>query len=1154
MRKSIDEQALEFCREVLAGLEVAFDVEIVLPSSIGADVQAERSKVSSLEQISRTAGLPAEIIWVYAICLIASIALLLAAIYILAKKVIIRSRRSSADAESNMLPVICLLIGACFFGALPLGFHESLLATDNPLSAVLLGAPFGVYDCLTMLLFEGRLDSFYGLIFGLGETYSGFASGYLLYVTCLYVIAPIAIAATAISMFKGRVYLLRAITLAKRQADRGRVYIFEGVNDRSLAFVKNLKKKADKYGGFELPLVIFTCVSKDDEEKQSGEIRDLACKNVRFIDSSAETLLAEVFRALRGKPFKSLHVFFFGDDQGSDLGATISFLRNMAVWTSCFDEGENDPAAIEKRLREIDRDVKEGVKGARNLRFTDDGVPRYHVYCACSGRSDEPTLDSMRGIKGIDVRIIDEGREAIYDLLWNNPMHKTLPPHYLLEELDEQQCKKASLVVVILGLGEYGFEAFRSIFWLGQIVDVELNIFVIDQMAEGDFEDKVDYWCPELRSSKYLSPSNDFAEDSDGRQQTYTYYQATVGKRDFNATLKMVHEKIVAISKRSSETGLGRVSPYCVVALGEDDLSTDAAISMRQVFCGDGEDADGLLEPLVYVNIFDHSRHAVIEKMNGTKLPMSLIPFGSIERIFTESYIVDSPLEALAFAVHGAFRERKDGETESDVRIERYLDYTEWQMNRLSSAANALAIRSKLWALGLDMETHEEGECFDKQDWGLLADAIERLREPYEEALDNDSDYSINEFLSSGHQLCRMARAEHDRWVALYLTEGWTSMSPKASLHFRFRGMNNGRHDSHLLMRHPFIVPFDELSEISKRVGKDDARLNDVKAVIGLEDMLSGAIGYGEKKRTVSIVRDSDPGLYVVSRAVGGAGGVYEKKPGTSGFHAFATDEPGLLFHNILEDGTEESPGVFMCGLLGEVWRIEKLPKGMSMAQLKGEHYPEKLNERYVIDGNNSEDGKGIRYQDLKTLPEPIGWRAQGFESVEDALRSYTSWSYDFSGCTSLRYRKPEDGKPKAFDGREKDYPESQYILAVPADSNWTDRYVQGSYTEYWVNRENNVWDKRLEHGSGDWIACALVECSEKARPRNTPIWEIEDTMGKRRFFCPDIFIVDKSKGKKGRPYVINGVVFEQTYQMVSEARIEVATSNRSLSEKKTDV
>lgn len=378
-------------------------------------------------------------------------------------------------------------------------------------------------------------------------------------------------------------------------------------------------------------------------------------------------------------------------------------------------------------------------------------------------------------------------------------------------------------------------------------------------------------------------------------------------------------------------------------------------------------------------------------------------------------------------------------------------------------------------------------------------------------------------------------------------------MSPKASLHFRFRGMNSGRHDSHLLMRHPFIAPFDELGEISKRVGKDDARLNDVKAVIGLEDVFSGAIGYGEKRRTVSIVRDPDPGLYVVSRAVGGIGGIYEKKPGTTGFHAFATDEPGLLFHNILEDGTEESPGVFMCGLMGEVWQIEKLPEGMSMEQLKGEYYPEKINERYVIDSDGSKDGAGIRYQDLKALPEPNGWRAQGFESVEDALRSYTSWTYDFSGCTSLRYRKPEDGKPKAFDGREKDYPEAQYILAVPADSSWTDRCVQGSYTEYWVNRENNVWDKRLDHGQGDWIVCTLVECSGKTLPRNTPTWELTDVMGNTRVFCPDIFIAKEPKGKKGRPYVINGVIFERTYEKVEETRIGAAVAERSLPEKKTD-
>ncbi|MBR0405827.1 MAG: hypothetical protein IJI68_11630 [Eggerthellaceae bacterium] len=1091
------------------------------------------------DAMSQGIGVPAGFIWVYIVCFIISAALFISTVCILARKVIARSRYSSADAESNMLTVICLLVVACLIGSLPLGIHEALQNTDNVLSAVLLGVPFGMYDCLNILLLEGRLDTFYNLLLSIGGSYSGFACVYLFYITCLYVIAPIAIAATAISMFRGRVSLMRAKSLAKKQADWGRVYVFEGVNDRSLSFVRDVKRKTAKESAYKAPLVIFAGVNREDAERRSGEIRDLSCKNIRFIDASAETLLAEVFASLKGRPFKSLHVFFFGDDQGSDLGLTLNFLRNLAGWTSLLcRSAERDPFS-ESQLADIDENILAGHVGARRLRFTDQGIPRYHVYCACSGRSDEPALDSMKGISGIDVRIVDEGREAVFDLLWNHPLHKNLPPHYLLEEQDELHYKKADLVVVVLGAGEYGFEAFRALCWLGQIVDVELSLFVIDQMTREEFEDKVDYWCPDLRNSDCFSSPGIRSDGEGGRRQTLMYYQATVGKRDFNETLQEIHRQIVSISKESVKKGLGKVSPYCIVSLGDDNLNTDAAISMRQVFCGDGEDAGGLLEPSVFVNIFDYSRHAVIRKMNGSKLPMSLQPFGSFERIFTEGYIVDSPLESLAFAVHSAFEESRDGESAVQKQVRSYLDYTSWQMNRLSSEANALAIRTKLWALGLDMEMGKKNGHCERSGQGLLEDAIGRLFAPFADAMSSGDAEWQADFFASDHQLARMTRAEHDRWVALYMTEGWTGMSPKASLHYLFRGMNDGRHDSHLLMRNPFIAPFDQLGEISKRVGREDARLNDIRAITGLELVMGDSIGYGEERYAISIVPDSDPGLFVVDSVLQDKGGVYEKKPGTTGFFAFATDEPGFMFHNVLEDGTQESPGVFICGTMGEIWRIEKLPDGKTLGQLAGDYYPEKLNERYVLDDEGADDGRNIRFDDLAHLPVPKGWQESGaFENAQDALRSYTSWVYDFDGCRKIRYRKPGDEKPKSFDGVEKEYPETQFILAAQTDCGWNERCIQGSYTEYWVNREKNVWGQELDHGGGDWIVCGLVDCSGRDIPQGVPRWETIDASGLVRTFCPETFIGKGEAYKKARPYVINGNVFERTYQRADEVRL----------------
>ncbi|MGN0261848.1 MAG: hypothetical protein ACI4B9_03265 [Eggerthellaceae bacterium] len=1083
---------------------------------------------------------------------------LLIAVFVSIWKIFSFSKESSARAKSQMLSVISLIIAACYFATLPMAVHEAWDLLGNAGLAIAAGVLMGLYNALAMFFFESNLatlQAFLNQYVALLPSMQPFASGYVVFLAVLYTLAPIGIAATAISMFKGRVSLIIAVMLMRNRARNSRIYLFDGISDKSLAFVKNLRMKTDNPSnrigvGAVAPLVVFANVSKNAEEKASGEIKALSCRTIRFIDADCDTLLRETFRGLHGKAFWSLHVFFFGDDSGLNLGSAIGFMRSLAAWTSPY----GDRTCSEADLRAIDRMVEgkdatqEQIRNARALRFTDEGAPRYHIYCSSRGRSDEQTLDSVVGIRGFDIRIVDEARAGVYDLMWNHPLHKTLPPHYLLLDQGNEDARRANLVVIILGAGDHGFEAFRAACWLGQIVDVDMTIFVIDRMSRQDFFNKVDYWCPQLRNNGCFSSWGMRTDASEGHHANVRFWRAAAGERSFNEALREVHGQVAAISQESEGKGFGKVVPYCVVSLGEDDLSTDAALSLRQAFCGSGDGAEQLISPKIYVNVKNHSKHPVIERMNGTKLPLSLIPYGSLDRIFTEESIVASPQEALAFAVHSSFSTLHDGQSDREKRIEDFLSYTRWQMGRLSSTANALAMRSKLWAFGLDMEMNpiDMAEASSRNtslaDYGgsaqhFLEAALDRMCQPLSEQLRDP--LKREQLFASDCKLARMARAEHDRWLALYLTEGWISMSPKASMNFRLRGMSDGRHDSHLLMRHPFIAPFDRLGRISQLVGKEDTRLHDVYSVTNMKAILSSQMGYGLCRYKATVKVAMDPGLYLLEGVSRGTARIFRKKPGTAGFHAFAIDDDSLVFHNRLEDGTDEAPGVFVCGLMGEVWKIENLPLSgkMRLSDLSGDCFPEKFNARYVIDCGEG-PGRNIRFDDLKELPVPKDWEKRGtFRNPIEAMASYGYWNYDFSSCCEIRYRREGDEPPVDCFGGEKAIPAAQYILAVKAGEEWAGACIKGTYAEYWINRSENVWGDRLEHGGGDWIVCSLADCAGRSLPSEIPVWCERGEDGEERLLCPEVFLGCGSSAERERPYVINGAVFQKTYEIANSLK-----------------
>lgn len=654
------------------------------------------------------------------------------------------------------------------------------------------GAFLVPYDVATFILFEGRIDTFHDLFLEAGAAESvQFTRAYLALMQTLYVVTPIAAAFAAYAAFTQLLknFSLKFHVWQYRHRPGARIYLFEGMNDRSIVFVKNLFEHDDvtetrKYHGKRL--CVFAGVSREDRERESTMVDRFYRYPVLFTDLDSVEVLSMLEHHSRSpiRAIESLHVFFFGDEEGKNLSDAIRLIERLVKMVPLVESDD-----------ELTRTA---------ARFA-GGEPRYHVYCACRGISDELTFDSIEGTQGFDVRVVDETREVIYDLLFDFPLYSTLTcsPERLIEAATDlaapnrrledaaRVSEPAYLTVLIIGCGRYGLEALKACVWSGQIPGVVLRIHVIDGKPEHDMMMSIGRKCPELLGGGLFE---------------FYYHEARVDDLEFIQALHIV---------RDGESGAGgamtqatpplplQTRPYVIVTLGDDDLNTDTALAVRKFFYGDG--TRPIIEPDIHVNVYDERRHETVSNLRSVdgagSLPYAIDPFGGIGHIFSEEHLVDSAIEKLAYNANASYWGMFEpgcptptGRAFEDAKQMLFLGYSAWQMNRLSSVANAIGIRTKMWVLGFDFVDGPGSESAASHLEAVLRSFASPIEDPAA-ALAFDA----------------MTRKEHDRWMGFYLAEGWRDISPAATHAFKELGLNNGRHDSHFLMRHPFLCPFDEL-------------------------------------------------------------------------------------------------------------------------------------------------------------------------------------------------------------------------------------------------------------------------------------------------------------------------------------------------------
>ena len=222
---------------------------------------------------------------------------------------------------------------------------------------------------------------------------------------------------------------------------------------------------------------------------------------------------------------------------------------------------------------------------------------------------------------------------------------------------------------------------------------------------------------------------------------------------------------------------------YILVSTDSDAKNIDIAIMLRRLYLRNFN-----REPIINLYIENDIKNKEIirlsnEKNNG----YNLNAFGSMHELYQNNIIIDSELEKLAKKVHLAY-------DPDDKDLKRY-NLREY--NKRSSRASAVHIKYRLKAVLGDNYTLDMKEN-------------QRLfKEKY-----NDR---IEEILS---------RNEHDRWSAYTRSVGYVYVSCKEVAKYY---KSNKNYVDYLARRHPALVEYDELDNVSKELSKITSKEVDLK-------------------------------------------------------------------------------------------------------------------------------------------------------------------------------------------------------------------------------------------------------------------------------------------------------------------------------------
>ncbi len=362
------------------------------------------------------------------------------------------------------------------------------------------------------------------------------------YSAVLYVLAPALTASFVLTMFKNV-----SSEMKYKLTNNKSVFIFSKLNDKSVAVAESIFKKESNNGKKSNVMFVF-CDVYDKTQEEFSELYTRAEK----IDSifTQKNINDVDIKKKKGR----VELFYISDDESENVSQAVEFIG--------------------------------GETKVKNKIFKNNERKNTKVFVFAKSEGNAKILDSID--KGNLLAKLDESKFKDSDFVSDSELFK-------VRRIDETRMlalktvEKADIFskytvdgdekvisVLLMGIGEYGIELFKTLVWYGQMKGYRLEINVVDKrpLGESNAEKILAHHCPEIFATNNIKTTGDafysieFFNDVDvlsGDWDEIMCYQGDDPEKQ--RRLQRLKRTTVAI-----------------VALGDDDKNIRAAVELRVLF------------------------------------------------------------------------------------------------------------------------------------------------------------------------------------------------------------------------------------------------------------------------------------------------------------------------------------------------------------------------------------------------------------------------------------------------------------------------------------------------------------------------------------------------------------------------------------------
>lgn len=667
---------------------------------------------------------------------------------------------------------LALIMVGAFFLILPLDLHTKIRGTGLVWPHLSGAIPSSIYVTVQMLVMQVDLATWSAAI----ESFMGtgpLSHLYIWLITFYCVASPIALALTAVDVFlNGVTGLVLWGDSFKKALRRRDVYVFYGLSENTVTLACDLlahvsSDEADRRE--RMPLLIFCNVVNGQNIANDGlaqKVRTAALRagtvvftpltlssvpehlspscrrrctinymllsddtrtNVREAVGLLNTLMGEMVAwelAARGWDASAI------GDSPTLLARTKAYAARQHIWVThsnpdddlIFDTLPDQAPDDQIMMRLMRHHIRRGRGPGRRERID---------------RQLTPLQAEVRAL--IEMRLLSDQREVIWNALDDMALTSVLDPVDVAGGIVPQQL----LVVVVAGMGSYGVEAIRAIFWFGRLPGVELRIIAMDLHGKVALGKVMASW-PDLAAERTPTASMGLGpQDTAGKDAPVTA-DGTQGEADGKAgghgcgrPKDRPYPTLVALEgdcqgplftdllegERVSGWAAGtdglesvdvsipdEARVYTMVVLDEDQRDLDVALRVHRVLSHRilkgrlAVPAPGVENPVVALRLQNQEVLDSIREVAGDSEHMALHPFGSVAMTYSWNTIFAAPWDKGALNLQAA----KDdawalvmGGDGRETRARAMERFNAQEVRRLDDRAAVRFTPYRLWCLGL---------------------------------------------------------------------------------------------------------------------------------------------------------------------------------------------------------------------------------------------------------------------------------------------------------------------------------------------------------------------------------------------------------------------------------------------------------------------